>query len=487
MQPFAGVVETHAGVVFFVGDRAYKLKKPVSLGFLDFTSPETRKRICEREVELNSRLSPDVYLGVADVTGPDGAVCDHLVVMRRLPDDTRLSRLVAAGEPVEEQLRRLAELLSRFHRGAERSAAIDATTTRDAVLARWEMNQARMAALGGSIFDPRETERVLHLARRFLAGREELFRSRLIAHRACDGHGDLLASDIFCLEDGPRVLDCLEFDDQLRYGDVLGDVAFLAMDLEHLGRPDLSAAFLDQYRTFSSDGWPASLAHHYIAYRAQVRALVAGVRAEQGDKDSAFSARALLRLATDHLDLGQVRLVVVGGLPGSGKSTLAGGIASVLGAVTLRSDEVRKQIAGLDVTSAAPADLDHGIYRPDMSAVAYNELIRQASVHLSMGQSVVLDATFENPSFRQAGRDLARDLVAELSEFRCVAPQAVLETRIQERAARADNVSDATVTLVREMQRRQIPWPTAKDIHTAEPTESAVRQALEHLTEGRPN
>ena len=141
------------------------------------------------------------------------------------------------------------------------------------------------------------------------------------AGRARDGHGDLLADDIFLLDDGPRVLDCLEFDDALRLDDVLADVAFLAMDLERLGRPDLAERFLAAYRAASGDTWPSSLAHHHIAYRAQVRAKVSAIRAEQGVPDSADKAQALLRLALAHLEAGRVRLVLVGGLPGTGKST----------------------------------------------------------------------------------------------------------------------------------------------------------------------
>ncbi len=238
--PFAAVRETHTGVVFFVGDRAYKLKKPVHYGFVDFRSREARLAACRREVELNRRLAPDVYLGVADVLDAGGRACDHLVVMRRLPEDRRLADLVAAGAPVEAELGRLARLLAEFHAGADRSARADEAAGSEALTRRWAANSAEMARLVGPVFDAGVVDRVDRLARRYLAGRGPLFGDRVAAGRACDGHGDLLAEDIFCLEDGPRVLDCLEFDDGLRLGDVLADVAFLAMDLERLGRPELA-------------------------------------------------------------------------------------------------------------------------------------------------------------------------------------------------------------------------------------------------------
>src|SRR5688572_18651129 len=146
LGPFpAAVAETHSGVVFLLGDRAYKLKKPVDLGFLDFRTREARLDACRREVALNRRLAPDVYLGIADVSGPDGQPCDHLVVMRRMPDDRRLSSMVTAGVPVDEHLGRLAAVLASFHAGADRSPAIDAMAGRDAVRRRWEANHEEMA------------------------------------------------------------------------------------------------------------------------------------------------------------------------------------------------------------------------------------------------------------------------------------------------------------------------------------------------------
>ncbi len=480
-EPYAAVNETHIGVVFLVGDRAYKAKKPVSFGFLDFTSRETRQAVCQREVELNSRLAPDVYLGVADVIGPGGTTCDHLVVMRRLPAARRLAHLVVTGAPVDEHLRRLASQLARFHARAERSAGIDAAASRDAVLALWKANAAEMAPLAGPLFEPAAVARVMDLARRYLGGREPLFAARVDEGRVCDGHGDLLADDIFCLDDGPRVLDCLEFDDRLRYGDVLSDVAFLAMDLERLGRADLARAFLDHYRRTAAETWPASLAHHYIAYRAQVRALVGGLRSLQGDPAAAESAVQLLGLSAAHLEAGRVRLVIVGGLPGSGKSTVAGAIAGALDAGVVRSDEVRKALAGIDATTPMPAPLDQDLYRPEMTAATYRVLLGRARSMLSMGQSVVLDATFSDPTWREAARQLASAAGADLDELHCMAPLPVLERRLADRGLRGGDVSDATPAVARELARRQAPWPTSTVIETDRTADAVREAALAHL------
>lgn len=474
----AAVAETHAGVVFLVGDRAYKLKKPLDLGFLDFRTREARLAACRREVSLNRRLAPDVYLGVADVWGPDGRLADHLVVMRRMPDDRRLSTLVTSGAPVAGHLDRLAGLLSRFHAGAATSPVVEHAATSDAVVLRWEANAAEMAPFRGDVLEPDVVDEVITRARRYLAGRQPLFDERIAGGRARDGHGDLLADDIFCLDDGPRVLDCLEFDDRLRHGDVLEDVAFLAMDLERLGRPDLAAGFLASYAEASGDGWPSSLADHYVAYRAQVRAKVACLRWAQGDAASRDAAVRLLRLCLDHLRRAEVKLVLVGGPPGTGKSTVAHALEAPLDAVVLRSDVVRKELSGVDPGASAAAGLDEGIYDQATTDATYAELLARAREHLCLGHTVVLDATWRHPAWRKAARHLAVDVSAELVELRCAAPVEVAAERVRRRLAAGTDASDATDEVARTLAGADPEWSTAVEIDTSGAPDAAVGAAL---------
>ena len=479
-EPFTKVVETHTAVVFFVDERVYKIKKPVSFGFVDFSRTEARRHACHREVELNSRLSPDVYLGVADVIAPDRTVCEHVVMMRRLPEQRRLSTLARTVSPVRDHLELLAALLARFHARAARSAAIDAAGTRDSVRTRWETNHQQMVPFIGSCFSSDTAAQVMGLAERYLAGRDELFQARIDEGRVCDGHGDLLSDDIFCLDDGPRVLDCLEFDDRLRYGDVLADVAFLGMDLEHLGRPDLSRSFLGRYRELTGDQWPVSLEHHYVAYRAQVRALVTALRYRQGDAEAAWEARHLLDLAARHLQAARVRLVVIGGLPGTGKSSLASRVARSMDAEWIRSDVIRKRLAGVDPCTPVPAQFGDGIYTAEMTGSTYTEMMRQAHGLLRSGHNVVLDATFVDAAWREAARDLAFTTSADLDELHCVAPISVLEDRLVKRAARGD-VSDATADVARQLDRQKVPWPTAEVVETTEALHKVHRYVLDYL------
>lgn len=483
-----GLAETHSAAVIFFGEHAYKVKKPLDLGFLDFRDRAVREATCHREVELNRRLSPDVYLGVADVHDPAGRVMDHLVVMRRMPAERRLSTLVQdpdaarrEGVDIDDQIWRLAHLVAGFHARAERGPDIDATAAPDALAGRWRMNTEGLERLVDRFVDGERVAAVLALAERYLAGRHPLIDRRIADGRACDGHGDLLADDVFCLDDGPRVLDCLEFDDRLRYEDALADVAFLAMDLERLGRPDLARRFLDAYARHADDRWPASLEHHHIAYRFQVRALVTAIRAEQGKEGAADEAARLLAAAHDHLRAGRVRLVLVGGLPGTGKSTLAAGLGDALRATVLRSDEVRKELAGIPGHQPAPAGVGEGIYTPEATARTYEELLRRAEVALGLGELVVVDASWTDAAWRDEARRVAKATHADLVELRCEVPAAVAAARMEARRAAGGDPSDATPEVAEALAAAAAPWPTAATIDTSgEPAES-LEAALAHL------
>jgi len=300
-EPFAAAAETHTAAVYFAGDRAYKLKKPIRTGFLDFSTTTSRAQACHRETELNRRFAPDVYLGVGEIRAPTADPAESLVVMRRMPSARRLASLVEAGHPVGEPLRQVARQLAVQHAAARRGSEITHQGSRDALIGRWRDNFAEMRQLAKTADVELEISEIERLAERFLAGRQPLLADRMQAGRIVDGHGDLLAEDIFCLDDGPRILDCLEFDDRLRWLDGLDDAAFLAMDLDRLGRPDLAEQFIDWYAEFTADPAPASLRHHYVAYRALVRAKVCCIRAGQEQPQAMSTARQLADLALRQL------------------------------------------------------------------------------------------------------------------------------------------------------------------------------------------
>lgn len=477
-QP-AGVAETHLSVVVFIGDRAYKVKKPVDVGFVDLTTREARERICRAEVALNRRLAPDVYLGVVDMVR-DGEVVDHLVEMRRMPAHRRLSTLVVDADPgTDAQLRAVARLLADFHSRAERSPVIDAAATPESLAALWEDEIAGLAPFAGEVVDGAVHERVASLARRYVAGRSALFESRLTGGHIVDGHGDLQAADIFCLDDGPRILDCIEFADRFRFGDVIADVAFLAMDLERLGAPDLAGAFLDQYGELSGERCPRSLVEMYLAYRAHVRAKVNCLRAAQSEgaeRDEAMrEANRLLHTAARWLAAARVRLVLVGGAPGTGKTTIARAIGAAQGWPVLSSDAVRDEL----FVRGGPEELGQGRYADDARDAVYRELLERARVALSMGETVVLDATWGSEDLRAAARAVGEQCVAEVVELRCETSADVAARRVTERLAAGSDASEATARVAQSLAASFDPWPEAVSLDTSVDVAVSTAAALD--------
>ncbi len=463
-HPAPAVAETHVSVVFFTADRAYKLLKPVTLGFLDHAPTEARLRAATRELELNRRLAPDVYLGLADVV-EGGDVVDRMIVMRRMPDDRRLSRLVGTDE-VDDAVRQVARVVAAFHAGLP-PAGDTSMATRDAVLGNWEDNFRDMGRFVGPVLGADAVDEVIGLVRGFLHPRAGLFDARIREGMVRDGHGDLLAEDIFCLDDGPRVLDCLAFRDDLRIGDVLADVAFLAMDLERLAGGEVAARFMDWYREFSNEHHPAALEHHYVAYRAHVRAKVECLRYGQGQDSAGERARAYHDLTLARLRRARARLVLVGGGPGTGKSTVAHTLADELGWTVLSSDERRKDLAGVAHGEHAFARPHQGIYTPEWTARTYSELLRDADLLLARGDSVVLDASWSDPEHRADARELADAWDAGLVELECVLAPEVAKARIAARLAGEPDASDARPELVDDLRDTRAPWPSAHRLDTA--------------------
>lgn len=440
----AAVRETRIGLVVLAGDRAYKAKKPVVTAVCDFSTLALRRAALEREHRLNARLAPDVYLGTTELAG---AGCgEPVLVMRRMPESARLSNLIRSGADPSRAVRGVARRVAAFHAGAARGPAIDAAGSAAALAQRWQRLLDELAPFRDTVLPGDDLDEARRLADGFVAGRSALFASRIEQGRIVDGHGDLVADDVFCLEDGPRVLDCLDFDDTLRFVDGLDDVCLLAMDLERLGAPDVAAQLLEDYADFSADPAPAALRDHFIAYRAGARATMDCARhAQAGEKATAVGARAHLARALDHLRRGEPRLALVGGLPGTGKSTVAADLANATGAVLLAGD-------GLTDTTS-----------PDGVCA---ELLERAELLLGLGESVVLDASWTDRRHREQALAVARRTCARAVQLECRAPAELAAARIRHRAGPA---SDATPAAAVALAERADPWPDADPVTTTAP------------------
>lgn len=466
-----GLHETHSSVVVLLGDHAYKVKKPVDLGFLDFRTLDARQRACARELELNRRIAPDVYLDVATLTSSDGAALEPVIVMRRMPDERRLSTLIEQGADVADDVRAVARLMAAFHSRAARGPEIAESGGRAALWRRWNDNLDETQRFRDGVLPGATHERIRRLALRYVDGRGPLLAARAGAGLTVDGHGDLTAQDIFCLPDGPRVLDCLEFDNRLRYVDVLDDVAFLAMEFEHLGRPDLANRFLRWYSEFNAATAIRSLQHHYIAYRAFVRAKVACIRADQGVREAGAEALQYAALALRHLEAGEVRLTLVGGAPGSGKSTLAAGLAERLDAVVISTDEVR--------TESSVEGLDR--YRPEAKDATYREVLARTRRALENGESVIADATWGDAAWRRAAGEVAGSTSSALISLHCTLPTEIAAQRAEERLLLGGSPSDAGAAVATALAVHRDPWTEATVIDTSGTPEATLAAGLDAL------
>ena len=359
------LVETHISWVILVGPYAYKLKKPVDFGFLDFTTLERRRADCEAEVALNRRLCPDLYLGVVDVVQRDGRYCigppgepvEPAVWMRRLPESGMLPALLARGSANERLMGRLARHLARFHASALTGPGVNENGGLATLRHNWEENFVQTELFVGRTLTADVRDMIRAYVDGFLTDQRPLLERRVAEGRIRDGHGDLHTGSVCVAGRRLYLFDCIEFNQRFRCADVAAEVAFLAMDLAHLGRADLASAFVDAYIAASGDAELRKLLDFYTCYRAYVRGKVLSFRLDEPELSPAETAQieaeasAYFNLAWAVAGgLPRPLLVVTMGLPATGKTTLARALAGQLGLVHLSSDVVRKQLAGLRAT-----------------------------------------------------------------------------------------------------------------------------------------
>ncbi len=471
-------VETHISTLFFTEDRVFKLLKHIGNAFLDHRDTDVRCAAASREVELNARIAPDIYLGTADVV-EHGELADRMIVMRRLPADRSVTRLLAADALTSDHVRAIARKVAIFHESLPAEPFVGHAA--DAHRERWNDNTNELQPFVGRVISEADARRVTELSTMWLDSHSELLDQRVADGYLRDGHGDLLADDIFCMDDGPQILDCLAFRDDLRLVDVLDDIAFLAMDLHRLGGPAWAQMLLRYYAEYSGEHHPGSLAHYYVAYRAHVRCKIACLRVDSLEHEFAAVVRQYHQLCLDHLERARLRLILVGGGPGSGKTTLATALGEQLGCPVLSTDGIRKDLAHVERTVHELARPDAGLYTAERTEETYVELLRQADLLLRAGESVILDASFNSDRHRALAGALANERNAQLTALDCHIPDQVAKERITRRMADPTSISDATPEIVDHLAVRRAPWPDAFDIDANQSFKDVEADALAAL------
>ena len=458
-------IQTHISHVFLVGDRVYKLRKGVTLPFLDFGTRAARNDDCVREVALNRRLAPDVYLGIVSLHLENGSLevgppqddaldpdREHAVLMRRLPEGRDALALLEEGRLAPEQLERVATRLARFHE--EVGLGRPAPFSREA----WRERNVRpvldcVETLNGTgVLETDRLARLEKVVRETVDALGPAFEERRLAGCAVDAHGDLHLDHVWFETDdaAPLMVDCLEFDEALRRIDRASEVAFLAMDLAYRGHDDLAEFFLSTYAAESDDYDLYRVVDYYAAYRALVRAKVAALAANQTSVDP--TQRSAARdSALRHVDLaerlldarGEGALVLTCGTVGSGKSSVARARARSEGGVLLSSDRLRKRLAGLDVTDHGEREVDGGLYAPKRREAVYEAMLERADLVVSSGRVAILDASFTRRVDRDRARAWAeqRGVEARLVEVRC--DPKIAHDRLAARERAGDDPSDA--------------------------------------------
>jgi aminoglycoside phosphotransferase family enzyme/predicted kinase len=474
--------ETHISWVLLTGQYAYKIKKPVDLGFLDFSTLDRRRFYCLEELRLNRRLAPDLYLDVLGIVGTpdcprfaplaaDGRLTrigeqpfEYAVRMAQFPAHARLDHVLADGRFTPRLCDRLAAEIARFHAVAEvaspESAWGDPAHVRAPVadifrqLGGWhDVHQPNVHPVGSS---PDAYEAVRGWCDLEAVARESDFLRRKQTGRVREGHGDLHLANLVLLGDQVKLFDCLEFDENLRWIDVINDVAFAVMDLAARGHGPLAHRLLNAYVEAADDRDGLRVAPWYLVYRALVRGLVAGIRSRQPDLDDDGRGAAVeevqryVELAADYTRRKPPRLVLTHGVSGSGKSVVAQALVESRGAIRLRSDVERKRLFGLSADQSSDEATAARMYAADATERTYDRLAELSRTVVEAGFTAIVDATFLDYAQRARFRELAERLGAPFVILDVHAGESTLRQRVIDRARAGADPSEATVEVLEQ-------------------------------------
>jgi uncharacterized protein len=453
------LMQTHASYVLMTGDFAYKLKKPVNFGFLDYSTVAKRQHFCQEEIRLNQRGAKELYLAVVAISkqgdryqfGDDGEIVDYAVKMVQFPQANLLSNLFESGEIQIGDIEEMGRVVADFHAQAQTNKYISSFGTIERIKESIDDNYRQTEKYIGRAQTQQQFTETKAYTDRFLSEHAELFLDRITQGFIRECHGDLHLRNICRWQGQTLLFDCIEFNEPFRFVDTMYDVAFAIMDLEARGRKDLANRFLNTYVEQTGDWAGLQVLPMYLSRQAYVRAKVMSFLLDDPNIPSQERTAAeqtagnYYRQAWAYTRDRQGKLIMLAGLSGSGKSTLGKRIAGKLGGVHLRSDAVRKHLGGIPLSSKGDASL----YTPAMTDRTYGRLLELGSKLAARGWTVILDAKYDRQSLRAAVVDLAVDRGLPLQIIHCTAPVEVLRDRLIQRTG---DIADATVDLLASQQ-----------------------------------
>lgn len=461
------IEETHISWVLLTGRDAYKIKKAVDFGFLDFSTLELRRFYCGEELRLNRRLAPQLYLDVVTIGGspeqpvPGGEpALEYAVHMRRFPQTSQMDHMLARGLVTAAHIDRLAAIIADFHNSLPAAAQNSPFCATASIQTAALQNFERLPHLLSAPDDLAMLETVRAASAREFSACEPLLRQRAAAGRVRECHGDLHLGNIVVLDDVPTPFDCIEFSAALRWIDVTSEISFTVMDLLRRGRPQLAWRFLNGYLEITGDYQGCGVLRFYLAYRAMVRAKIAAIRAGQRGarlKKGLKSCRSYLRLAHGCLTRRRPALIITHGLPGCGKSTFAQIALERLGAIRIRSDVERKRLFGLTALADSKTQTDADIYSEDATRRTYAHLLELARGLIAAGFPVIVDAAFVLHAERASFGALAQEMDAPFVIASLHTDAALQAERLALRSRRDDDPSEADIAVMRKVQVVQQP------------------------------
>jgi aminoglycoside phosphotransferase family enzyme/gluconate kinase len=453
------LIETHISWVLLTGDFAYKIKKPVDFGFLDFSTLEKRRNYCDQEIYLNKRLAPGIYIEVVSISksqdslviSKDDEALEYAVKMQQFPQSCQLDNMLEAGKLDVDHMDAIAHMIAKFHQVIE--VADDAVSygNKDLIYQPVEENFTQIEVH----IDTGPYKDSLSVLNKFSTSEfkrlESVFGQRKYAGFIRECHGDMHLRNMVWLDNGPAAFDCIEFNENLRWIDVLSEVSFLVMDLQDRKHDELANRFLNKYLEVTGDYEGLAVLKFYLCYRALVRAKVDALRIEQKNISDDEREKSLKEFET-YLDLAVTytqksipKLIIMRGMSASGKSTVSQKLVDMLGLIRIRSDTERKRLFGIDPEERASGEIESGIYSREYSEKTYKKLRQYTAVVLDAGYSVIVDAAFLKSYQCVEFYELAENLKVSFIILEITAPIEVLRNRISERVR---GVSDATIDVL---------------------------------------